>query len=168
LAPTEGYAVGSTTGVMPRAQDPSGRGLGDGDSVVTKVDTSGSPDWVRQFGSFAPDRATGVASSEGGDAVVVGITGGDAAGRSLGGNDGYVARFDPSGNQRWSAQVGSTALALVARAFGCLGLWRVGPAASGAKLQGRGGPLNPSPVQRMPSATPTPGPLGRGLPGPLQ
>jgi hypothetical protein len=109
LAPTEGYAVGSTTGVMPRAQDPSGRGLGDGDSVVTKVDTSGSPVWVRQFGSFAPDRATGVASSEGGDAVVVGITGGDAAGRSLGGNDGYVARFDPSGNQRWSAQVGSTA-----------------------------------------------------------
>ncbi len=108
-APGEGYAVGATSGVMPRAQDPSGRGLGDGDSVVTKVDAAGSPLWVRQFGSFAPDRAAGVTTSEGGDALVVGVTGGDAAGRSLGGNDGYVARFDPSGNQRWSTQVGSAA-----------------------------------------------------------
>ena len=117
--PGEGYAVGATSGVMPRAQDPSGRGLGDGDSVVAKVDPSGSPLWIRQFGSFAPDRANGVTTSEGGDAVVVGVTGGDAAGRSQGGNDGYVARFDPSGNQRWSAQVGSAAddeLAAVAAA----------------------------------------------------
>ncbi|MFM7063185.1 MAG: hypothetical protein ACKO04_06805 [Actinomycetes bacterium] len=106
--PTFGYAVGSTSGVMPRAQDPSGRGLGDGDAVVTKVDPSGQPLWIRQFGSFAPDRATGVTTSEGGDAVAVGVTGGDAAGRSLGGTDGFVARFDPAGNQRWAVQVGSS------------------------------------------------------------
>lgn len=118
-APNEGYAVGATSGVMPRAQDPSGRGLGDGDSVVVKVDAAGSPLWVRQFGSFAPDRAVGVTSSEGGDAVVVGVTGGDSAGRSQGADDGYVARFDPSGNQRWATQVGSAAddeLAAVAAA----------------------------------------------------
>ena len=107
--PAEGYAVGSTSGVMPGAEDPSGRGLGDGDSVVVKVSAAGQPVWLRQFGSFAPDRAIGVTASEGGDAVVVGVTGGDAAGRTAGANDGYVARFDPSGNQRWSAQVGSAA-----------------------------------------------------------
>lgn len=102
------YVSGTLSGLLPGAQDPSGRGLGNGDALMMQVDPAGQPVWARQFGTGLEDGATAAAGNPDGDGLVGGWTDGDLEGSSRGARDGWMSRFDPSGNQRWIAQVGSS------------------------------------------------------------
>lgn len=102
------YVSGTLSGLLPGAQDTTGRGLGNGDALMMQSDPQGGPIWARQFGTGAEDGALGVAGTPDGDGVVVGYTDGDLEGSSKGGRDAFISRFDPSGNQRWIAQLGSS------------------------------------------------------------
>jgi len=103
----DGYAAGATAGLFPGASDSSSGFLGAGDALIWKVDASGIPVWIRQFGTAAADEATGVAATPDGDGIVTGSTLGDLDGPSAGGVDGFVSRYDPDGLPRWSRQFGS-------------------------------------------------------------
>jgi hypothetical protein len=102
------YVSGALSGLLPGAQDPSGRGLGNGDALMLQVDPQGRPVWARQFGTAFEDGAAAVVGNSDGDGIVVGFTDGDLEGPSKGGRDSFISRFDPSGNQRWTTQLGSS------------------------------------------------------------
>jgi hypothetical protein len=102
------YVSGSLGGLLPGAQDPTGRGLGGGDALMMQVDTAGRPVWARQFGTGLADSALAATGNPDGDGVVGGWTDGDLEGASKGGRDSWMSRFDPSGNQRWITQLGSS------------------------------------------------------------
>ena len=102
------YVSGTLSGLLPGAQDPTGRGLGNGDTLMMQIDPEGRPVWARQFGTGMQDGALAATGVPDGDGVAVGFTDGDLEGRSAGGRDGWLSRFDPSGNQRWITQLGSS------------------------------------------------------------
>lgn len=101
------YASGALSGLLPGAQDPAGRGLGNGDALVMQLGADAQAIWARQFGTPLRDAALAAAGSADGDGIAAGVTGGDLEGASAGADDGWVSRFDPQGNQRWITQVGS-------------------------------------------------------------
>lgn len=101
------YVAGALAGLLPGAQDSAGRGLGQGDALSMQVDPAGTPVWARQFGTAAPDAARTATGTDDGDGVLAGWTDGDLEGRSSGGRDSWISRFDPTGNQRWITQLGS-------------------------------------------------------------
>ena len=103
-----GYASGTLDGILPGAEDPSGRGLGGGDALALQTDDTGHPLWARQFGTPLEDGALGVTTTEDADGILVGFTDGDLEGRTNGGRDAWISRFDATGNQRWITQLGST------------------------------------------------------------
>ncbi len=102
------YVSGLLSGLLPGAQDTTGRGLGNGDALMMQVDPGGGLMWARQFGTGAEDGALAVTGDPDGDGLAVGYTDGDLEGRSKGGRDGWISRFDPSGKQRWVTQLGSS------------------------------------------------------------
>jgi hypothetical protein len=124
----DGLVVGSTAGVL------SAPGFGGTDAFAARLDPSGLPRWLRQFGTEGSDSATAVAA--GGDAargtetyVVAGSTtgavatafggeqstledvplddGGEPVTSNAGGTDAMVLGLDPAGQQRWAAQLGT-------------------------------------------------------------
>lgn len=101
------YVSGSLSGLLPGAQDPTGRGLGNGDALMMQLGTDTRPVWARQFGTGTEDAALAAVGSADGDGIAAGFTTGDLEGPSKGGRDGWISRFDPQGNQRWIAQLGS-------------------------------------------------------------
>jgi hypothetical protein len=105
---TYGYLVGSSDGLYPGAQDPTGQFIGLRDALVLRVDTDGVARWARQFGTAEDDRADGVAATDDGDAVVAGSTTDPGDDPGLGAGDAWLARLDPSGNQRWLTLFGTT------------------------------------------------------------
>jgi hypothetical protein len=93
--------VGSTDGRLPRQEAAGGL-----DAFAAGFGPSGRALWVRQFGSRADDRATGVALGPQG-AFVAGATGG-ALGRRHGGvSDAFVAHLDGEGEIGWFRQLGT-------------------------------------------------------------
>ncbi len=101
------YVSGSLSGLLPGAQDPTGRGLGNGDALMMQLGTDTRPVWARQFGTGTEDAALAAVGSADGDGIAAGFTTGDLEGPGKGGRDGWISRFDPQGNQRWIAQLGS-------------------------------------------------------------
>jgi hypothetical protein len=86
---------------------------GDGSSqaFVLKANSSGTHQWTRLLGSaaFASDLAADIAvDPTTGTSTLAGFTGGNLASANAGGNDAFAARYDTSGNQLWTAQLGST------------------------------------------------------------
>jgi hypothetical protein len=80
------------------------------DAFVGRLDAAGNQTWMRQFGDLSNDSAPGLAPDGAGGAFVAGTTAtsGTLGGPSLGGlSDGYVARYDASGNQLWVTRVGT-------------------------------------------------------------
>lgn len=102
------YVSGTLWGFIPHAVDPANGPVGGGDALMMQLDGSGQPVWARQFGTSTVESATAAAGVADGDGVVVGFTDGDLEGPTNGGRDAFVSRFDPSGNQRWVTQVGSS------------------------------------------------------------
>ena len=104
-----GFVSGSTSGLFPGAQDPTGGGLGNGDIVLSRIDDRGRADWSRQFGTDGNDVGAAVVTTQDGDGVVTGSTDGTLRGTAHGLTDGFLVRFDPSGGPRWMSQFGSAA-----------------------------------------------------------
>jgi hypothetical protein len=78
------------------------------DAYVTRFNSDGVREWVIEYGDKRrPDRANAVACYAGGGCAVVGLTEGDAAGVSRGGNDGLVIWCDKQGLQRAAWQFGT-------------------------------------------------------------
>ncbi len=101
------YASGTLGGILPGAEDPTGRGLGGGDALALQTSATGQPLWARQFGTPFEDGALGVTTTDDADAILVGFTDGDLEGPSNGGRDAWISRFDTTGKQRWVTQLGS-------------------------------------------------------------
>jgi len=80
-----------------------------GDAWVIKFDGSGRQLWSRQPGTSSLDTAEGVATDRDGNVYVVGTTDGALGGPhngDIGYDDGWVIKFDASGQRLWSRQPG--------------------------------------------------------------
>ncbi|GIF73929.1 alpha/beta hydrolase-fold protein [Asanoa siamensis] len=92
-----GYSSGSFAG---------GASAGDKDAVLARVAPDGRLVWSRQFGGAGEDKAYAVAADANG-VYVAGSTSGALPGTtSLGGLDGWLARFTPAGEQDWVTAAG--------------------------------------------------------------
>lgn len=96
------YVAGSTTGSL--AAPNAGRD----DVFLTKYDTSGNEVWSRQFGSVEYDWCSGAAVDDSGNVYITGTTKGSLRGPISGGSDAFLIKFDPTGNELWSTQFGTT------------------------------------------------------------
>jgi hypothetical protein len=70
------------------------------DAYLMKLSTSGNLEWARQFGGAATDRATGVAVTADGHAVMTSVEGGEAIVRKIGLVDG-------TSEPAWSVNLGA-------------------------------------------------------------
>ncbi len=95
------YVAGGTAGNLGGSQ------FGLNDAWLARYDGAGNQAWIRQFGSSASDSAYAAALDGSGGAFVSGWTNGDLAGPNAGLLDAWITRFDSSGNQLWSRQLGS-------------------------------------------------------------
>jgi len=96
------YLSGSTNGTLP-LQTPGG----DYDAFLVRYDKNGVQKWIRQFGTTSSDAAAGVAV-RGSDIYVGGATDGTLGASPFGGLDGFLARYDKSGNRKWIQQFGTS------------------------------------------------------------
>lgn len=101
--------AGSTAGTLPGQTR-----TGDRDAFVRKYDTSGKELWTRQFGTgkvgilLALTGAYRVAVDGSGNIFVAGDTNGTLPGQTTGGGpDGFVRKYDPSGIEVWTRQLGT-------------------------------------------------------------
>ncbi len=95
------YLAGSTQGELERPTE------GFFDGFVHAVAADGSERWTRQIGTSEMDFVRSVAVAPNGDVVAAGISSGAIAGPSAGGDDAFVIRFDPSGEEAWRVAIGS-------------------------------------------------------------
>jgi hypothetical protein len=80
---------------------------GEMDVLVLKYDFKGNLVWVRQFGTPGTDHAEGIAARRG-QVYVVGFVAGTLPGQtSAGGDDVFVRKYDPDGNEVWTRQFGT-------------------------------------------------------------
>jgi hypothetical protein len=97
------YIAGQTDGSL------DGANAGQSDAFLAKFDPSGTHLWTRQMGSASLDYANGISVDGNGNVFVTGITDGSLGGANAGGDDAFVARYDPDGNRVWVRQLGSSA-----------------------------------------------------------
>ena len=111
------YVVGYTSGVI---RDPSLIGeenIGGRDFFIVKIDEHANPEtgsmsprveWAEQFGTTGSDLARDVTIDEADNLYVTGSTDGAFDGKSnAGGTDGFVGKYDTSGNELVVRQFGS-------------------------------------------------------------
>ncbi|MDZ8188316.1 MAG: SBBP repeat-containing protein [Nostoc sp. ChiSLP02] len=65
---------------------------------------------IGQLGTTAIDVGTAAATDPSGNVYIAGFTGGSLQGTSKGSTDGWVIKYDKSGNQLWGKQIGSSNL----------------------------------------------------------
>lgn len=83
--------------------------LGGADCFLTRYGSSGSRDWIRQFGTSGDDEAYAVAVSADGTPYITGYTTGSfVSSDTATAKDIIVASFDSKGNIAWKDQIGST------------------------------------------------------------
>jgi len=100
------YITGQTDGALPGQTN-----QGWYDAFISKYDTTGNHLWTRQFGTAELDAAGSLATDSAGNIYVTGITQGGLDGHTnAGSRDGFLAKFDTSGNQLWLTQFGTTEL----------------------------------------------------------
>lgn len=96
-------AFGATDGALASTN------AGGRDLFVRAYDADGQALWTRQFGGAGDDHAVALAVAGGGQVVVAGVTTGTVTGRSMGGNDAFVARIGAGGATVWLRQFGTAA-----------------------------------------------------------
>jgi len=98
------YVVGQTYGTLAGNST-----LGSTDGFLAKYDGNGNQIWIDQFGSSTGDNARAVTTDSSGNIYVAGDTYGSLSGyRNLGSNDGFLIKYNASGNQVWANQFGSS------------------------------------------------------------
>ena len=92
--------------------DLEGTNAGSPDAFLTKFDSSGNEVWTRQIGTSSSDQSLSVAVDAAGSAFISGVTGGSLSARppGAGGFDAFLTKFDSSGNELWTQQVGASGL----------------------------------------------------------
>ena len=83
--------------------------VGAQDGFVAKLDSAGTPIWVRTIGASATDWASGVGSSADGSVYVTG--------RFNAGNEEFVNKYSASGTLLWTQQDGGGAIAIDASGY---------------------------------------------------
>jgi hypothetical protein len=72
---------------------------GSHDSILLKYNSAGVRQWTRLLGTSSGEYARGMAVDGGGNAYITGFTSGNLDGvTNSGGNDGFIVKYDPSGN----------------------------------------------------------------------
>ena len=97
------YVTGTTRG------DLGGTSVGDWDAYLAKYDLSGTLLWTQQLGTSGYDNSWCVAVDDAGNAYISGRTDGSLDGPNAGDFDAFLAKFDPSGTNLWTRQVGTSA-----------------------------------------------------------
>ncbi len=87
--------------------DLGGLNAGNLDAFLTKFDPSGNELWSKQIGTATGDYGRAVATDTFGNAFVSGWTYGDLGGTNAGHMDAFLTKFDASGNELWSQQIGT-------------------------------------------------------------
>jgi hypothetical protein len=95
------YISGTTDGSL------GGGNVGSDDVFLSKFDSSGNMIWAQQIGSANGDYDGSVAVDAFGNAYVSGNTYGSLGSENLGDTDAFLTRFDPSGNELWTRQIGT-------------------------------------------------------------
>ncbi len=99
------YVTGQTSGNLD-----GNANAGSTDAFIVKYDSDGNKQWSRLLGTASYEQAYGAAVDGAGNAYVAGYTRGNLDGNvSAGGNDVFLAKFDPAGNKLWTRQMGSSA-----------------------------------------------------------
>ena len=75
-------------------------------AFVAELDPTGKQRWLEIIGTAAA-HATAVAFDQSGNVYVTGSTSGDMWGTNLGGDDVFLAAYDPTGTQLWITQFGT-------------------------------------------------------------
>jgi hypothetical protein len=116
------YVTGRTQGnIVPGSQ------VGNSDDAfLRRYDANGTLVWTRQFGDRDGQVAYGVATDSTG-IYVAGTTVGTDLGEPIGGRDGFLRKFDSSGNVLWTRQFGTNSTDDV---------WAVAAGASGVYVAG--------------------------------
>jgi hypothetical protein len=97
------FIAGSTDGVLAEATS-----AGALDAFVARLDRNGRRDWVDQFGSASDDEAVAVAADDKGVYVAGSTTGALPDAELLGEWDGFVRKYLPNGEHKWTRQLGTT------------------------------------------------------------
>ena len=97
------YIVGGTNGSL------EGVNQGSEDAFIRKYDSAGNPLWTDQFGTGASDRTHSVAVDNSGNVYITGVTDGDLAASNPGGNDIFIRKYNSSGTEQWTRQIGTSA-----------------------------------------------------------
>ncbi len=95
------YITGDTFGSL------NGSNAGNWDAFLVKYDSSGNELWSRQIGTSANDFSRSVTVGASGNVYITGATSGDLGGNNAGGLDAFLTKFDSSGNELWTQQIGS-------------------------------------------------------------
>jgi hypothetical protein len=95
---TGGWTLGSLGG--PNA--------GSYDAYLSKYDSQGNLQWIKQFGSPGDDEAYSLFIDANDNLFLSGFTDGELGGTNAGSYDAWVARYDTNGNQLWIRQFGTS------------------------------------------------------------
>ena len=95
------YVTGLTYGAF------TGTNAGDRDLFLTKYNSSGTQQWMRQIGTPQTDVGRDVAVDSSGNAYVTGLTYGALTGTNAGDYDIFLTKYDSSGTQQWMRQIGT-------------------------------------------------------------
>ncbi len=102
------------------------------DAFLVKFSSSGNKLWAKQIGTSKHDRSNSVAVDCFDNVYIAGYTQGNLAGTNAGNYDAFVVKFDSSGKQLWSQQIGSSGLddskSLAVNSYGnvCITGWTYG------------------------------------------
>src|ERR1035437_6718637 len=95
------YVSGKTRGMM------AAKNLGQNDGFITKIDSSGSTLWTRQFGSEGDEDVQWSAIDNIGFVYITGSTTGVLNNKNFGKEDIFVVKYDMDGNLEWTKQFGT-------------------------------------------------------------
>jgi hypothetical protein len=96
------YVTGNTVGSMG---GPNARAA---DAFVTKFDSTGNVQWIRQFGTSSQETGIGVSADRLGNVYISGQTDGSLDSNNAGSTDIFVRKFDAAGNLIWGRQFGTS------------------------------------------------------------
>ncbi len=96
------YICGNTNGNL------GGTYRGEDDAYLTKFDSSGNVLWTRQIGTTENDNGHAVTVDSSGNVYISGSTSGDLDGVNAGSYDAFLTKYDTSGNELWTQQIGTT------------------------------------------------------------
>ena len=100
------YVTGDTYGGLD-----GNTNAGSNDLFVVKYNSSGTKQWTKQLGTSSTDLANGVVTDSSGNIYVAGGTYGGLDGNTNTGNsDIFVVKYNSSGTQQWTKQMGSSSL----------------------------------------------------------